>query len=382
MTHTTIIDLNRLIAPINESSPTGQDLQELGGFESPFQKIKDLRNAARDAERAAVINESDYLSAGVQYWKQVISLAYEILTEHSKNLDVCAWLAEALTRLHGAAGLRDGVVLIETLSAQYWDTLFPLRDEDGYETRLGSINSLNGGTRPGTLVEPLSFFFLTEGRGDRDFALWQYRQALDCSNIQQDTRRNERAQELGYMLDDIQEAANQTNPDFYVQNCEDLASVLNALKRLNDLMDELCREEAPSFGQIRENVESLLSAYRHLGSEHLSAATGSIETEIISADESINSASTSSNSIFSKKSSAPTGGLMDRDDAIKQLVAIATFFRATEPHSPIPFAIEKTVRWARMPFDKLMQELIPSDDSRNVFELMTGVSLNENNNDD
>jgi type VI secretion system protein ImpA len=382
MTHTTIIDLSKLVAPINETSPTGQDLQELGGFESPFQKIKDLRNAARDAERAAILNESEYLSAGVQYWKQVVALAYDILTEHSKNLDVCAWLTEALTRLYGAAGLRDGVVLIETLSNQYWDTLFPLRDEDGYETRLGSINSLNGGTRPGTLVEPLSFFFLTEGRGDRDFALWQYRQALDCSNIQQDARRNERAHELGYTLDDIQEAANQTDPDFYIQNCEGLESVLNALKRLNDLMDDLCRDEAPSFGQIRENVETLLSAYRHLGSEHLSSAAKSTETEIISDDENIGSALTTNSAMFSKKPSTQTGGLMDREDAIKQLVAIATFFRATEPHSPIPFAIEKTVRWARMPFDKLMQELIPSDDSRNVFELMTGVSLSENNNDD
>ena len=383
MTHTTIIDLNKLIAPINEESPTGQDLQ-VDIFDTPFQKIKGIREDARTAERSALNKGEDYLGAGAQCWKQVIDLAYDILTNHSKDLTVAAWLAEALARLYGAAGVRDGVVLIEALSAQYWDTLFPLREDlTPYDKRLSGIKCLNGSnSSPGTLVAPLSFFLLTEGRGDRDFALWEYRRALECSNIENETRRHERARELGYTLNDIQEATNQTDPDFYVRNCEDLKSALNALTRLNDLLNNLCKDEAPSFGQIRENLETLLSTYRHLGSDHLSSAAKITETETISTDENTGSALAASSTAPSKKSSGQTDEPMNRDDAIKQLAAIAVFFKATEPHSPIPFAIEKTVRWARMPFDKLMQELIPSDDSRSVFELMTGVSLNENHNDD
>ena len=41
-------------------------------------------------------------------WRPVAEKATKILGEQSKDLEVCAYLIEALVRMHGLAGMRDG----------------------------------------------------------------------------------------------------------------------------------------------------------------------------------------------------------------------------------------------------------------------------------
>ena len=54
------------------------------------------------------------------------------------------------------------------------------------------------------------------------------------------------------------------------------------------------------------------------------------------------------------------GGIepMDRQDALRRLVAIGDFFRRTEPHTPISFLVQRAVRWGNMPFGSWLQEVI------------------------
>jgi type VI secretion system protein ImpA len=58
-----------------------------------------------------------------------------------------------------------------------------------------------------------------------------------------------------------------------------------------------------------------------------------------------------------------------REDAFKHLLKVAEFFRRTEPHTVIAFAIEQVVRWGRMPLPDLLTELIPEEAARkNLFK--------------
>ncbi|NJM32313.1 MAG: hypothetical protein HC848_04885, partial [Limnobacter sp.] len=50
--------------------------------------------------------------------------------------------------------------------------------------------------------------------------------------------------------------------------------------------------------------------------------------------------------------------LENRQQALKQLQQVADFFRENEPHSPMSYAIERTVRWGQLPLIELMKELI------------------------
>ena len=53
--------------------------------------------------------------------------------------------------------------------------------------------------------------------------------------------------------------------------------------------------------------------------------------------------------------------------------AVADFFRANEPQSIIPFAIQQVVAWGRMPLPDLLAELIPAEDARKVFFKQVGI---------
>jgi type VI secretion system protein ImpA len=50
--------------------------------------------------------------------------------------------------------------------------------------------------------------------------------------------------------------------------------------------------------------------------------------------------------------------LMTRDKAIEQLERIAHFFRQTEPTSPVPYLIERAVRWSKMSISEWLEELL------------------------
>jgi type VI secretion system protein ImpA len=55
------------------------------------------------------------------------------------------------------------------------------------------------------------------------------------------------------------------------------------------------------------------------------------------------------------------------------LEAIANFFRQTEPHSPISYTLEQTVRWGRMPLPELLSELIPDEKARDHCFRIFGI---------
>ena len=59
-------------------------------------------------------------------WRTVRELALKTLAETTKDLEVAAWLTEAMVRSHGLAGLTAGAQVMAGLAERYWDGLFPL----------------------------------------------------------------------------------------------------------------------------------------------------------------------------------------------------------------------------------------------------------------
>jgi len=56
-----------------------------------------------------------------------------------------------------------------------------------------------------------------------------------------------------------------------------------------------------------------------------------------------------------------TGPIRSRDEAIARLEEGARFFSQTEPHSPVAYLVRRAVRWAGMPFEEVLGELVKDD---------------------
>ena len=110
-------------------------------------------------------------------------LASQILAEKAKDLEVAAWLTESLVRSDGLAGLAFGATLIEGLATRYWDTLYPMPDEDGMETRVAPVTGLNGEGGDGTLIQPLRKLELFNDRNGEPVMLFQYEQSAELQTL-------------------------------------------------------------------------------------------------------------------------------------------------------------------------------------------------------
>jgi type VI secretion system protein ImpA len=365
-----IIDLASLLAPIDGESPAGHDVRQDSSPTSNYQSIKTARAAARAAERSSV-HDGDTSEAD-EHWRKIISLAPEILTKQSKDLEIATWFTEALVRRHGFQGLRDAFHLILGLIENFWDNLYPMPDdEDGMAFRTASLTGLNGEGSEGVLIPPIRKVPITEGQDPGPFSFWQYQQALDIQRSASEDIRNSKAEKLGFTLEDIERAVNESSEAFYVDLLDDVTDAIATYRKINQLLEERCSgEEAPPTRNIISILEECRGAISHLGKHKLPIAAEEAPAEEGATD-------TPSPAGAPAAPAVSVGAINSREAAFKQLLDIAKFFRKTEPHSPVSYVLEKAVKWGNMPLNELIVELIPDSSSRERYSELTGVKSNE-----
>jgi len=68
---------------------------------------------------------------------------------------------------------------------------------------------------------------------------------------------------------------------------------------------------------------------------------------------------------------AARGPVRTRADAYQMLAEAADFLARTEPHSPTPYLVRRAIAWGTMPFEKLVEELIPNKtELESVYKLL------------
>jgi type VI secretion system protein ImpA len=314
------------------------ELKEDPAGSNIFRQVKDARQSARDLEErwrdfemqkqeSRKENEQAPSQPPTPDWNLVMDTAVTTIVEHSKDLWVAAWLIEALVRLHGFAGLRDGFRLARELCERFWDDIHPRPDEEsGYGWTVTMLAQVTGGT----LTLPL--------------------RSLSSRLLDPETA-DLSPEALQTVLEDIQQG--------HDQFC-----------RLGVFLDEHCGNTpagipaSPSMTKVREALETSGNLLQdHLGS----GSTDEPETASLTAADSASGSGKSS-------TAGVSGRITSREEGFRVLSLVAQFFRSTEPHSPVSYHIEQAIRWGRMPLPDLWVELIPEDVRQDVFRRV-GMSL-------
>ena len=68
-----------------------------------------------------------------------------------------------------------------------------------------------------------------------------------------------------------------------------------------------------------------------------------------------------------------TARTVSRDDALKTLETIATFFRRTEPASPLAYTLDDAIRRARLTWPELLEEVVPDVSVRQAILTSLGI---------
>ncbi len=356
-----ILDFEQLLAPIPGDDPAGVDLRR---DSSPVSRYQTVKTAASKARIAARQRREGNLEAEAD-WSPILKLVPEAIAGKSKDLELAAWLLEALLLQHGYAGLRDGLRLVRELAEKFWDGLYPRWDEDGYVTRLAALAGLIG--RDGILVTAATAVRLTgEGPSGGPFVRWHYRQADILQGIGDPVKRQSRI-DAGDVTQEMINQAEAATPAAFAKNlCEDLASCLGELEQLDAVLEAKCGKQpndqavAPSTSMLRTTLKDCLAIVEGYCAGKVGAAQAGGSTEPSAADK-------------GGRPTAPaaSGAIQNREDAFRMLLQVAQFFKTTEPHSPVAYALERAVRWGKMSLPDLLAELIAEESARsNVFNLV------------
>jgi len=366
-------DIQSLLNPIDGDKPCGIDLRETSS--SDYQTLKDARRTIASLARARKFdNDSD--GEVNNHWETIYNLAPEVIKTQSKDLEVAAWYAEASLKLYGYAGLRAAFSLNEGLVEHFFDDIYPLPDEDGIETRVYPLIGLNGADGSGTLILPLKNSPLSEDY-DKPFTYNLYSRCLEAEKITDTEAKQQRLNEIGITIQEINNQVNASSTSYYLSLIEDLEAGLTHFNNMTGLLDTKCGlADSPPSSAIKKALEAVLDAVKSLTKTKLAAPQ---ETPDIteSTPQNTQDSSTNTSTNTTHQPNVSVGAINSRADALNQLLLVANYFRQTEPHSPLCGALERVVEWGNMSLQELMLALIPDASARANYTQLTGIDLGE-----
>ncbi len=359
------LDFAKLLAPIPGEKPTGIDLRTDSSPQSMYYLVKDARGKARLAERQLLLGE-EVPPDQMPNWQPVLQHGITALTTKTKDIEITAYVIEALLRRHGFAGLRDGFRLARELFEKYWDTIHPLpNEEDGIEGRFAAISGLNGEEGEGTLIAPIARVPLTEKTSLGEKATMHYQEAIALNGVKDPKEREKKVAGGTTTMEVFQKAVGETKSEFYVALFEDLAQSQAEFDKLATLLDQKCgKEHAPPSSSIRGALTTCQEVLNTTAKAKLPVAAAKPEEKKPGAPAAPGAAPA--------KDGAPADSvdaIRTREDAFRVIQKVADFFRRTEPHTIVSFALEQVVRWGKMSLPDLLTELIPEEPQRkNLFK--------------
>ena len=369
-----VLDFDRLLQPISDDKPAGEDFRLADRvIASQIKATRDESSKAETSYENPSEGEGGYLPQ--ENWSEVFDLCEGVIAEKSKDLRVTAWLIEAAVRRHGFAGLRDGLRLARELCERYWDDIHPrpdLEDGENISATMDPLTKLNGEDADGPLVVAIHRIPVTAGRSFGPFSLWHKdfaRQLEDQPSLAENLRK-----EFLVSSEAFDAAVSETPPDYFQTLLEDIAQCQDELAALDESLGEKCGKDeqgiplAPGTSRIRRTLEDSCREIRKMSG----VSAGDESTEVQDDDESESHApSVGGGPAVSQKK------VQTREDAFNVLLDVARFFKRTEPHSPVSYGLEQIVRWGKMSLPELLTELVRDSSTRSEMFRQVGIPEKE-----
>ena len=355
-------DIDTLVVPFAGSAPAGVDPRDDASAQSLYYRLRDARAEARDAERrldGGVVDTGE----SPQRWRTVRDLSLRVLRERAKDLEVAAWLTEALVREAGLAGLTAGATTITRLAEAFWDTgLFPVPDEDGIATRVAPISGLNGGSSDGTLAQAIRKQVLFVRPDKSDLTFWQYFQAEEVEGIGDSARKKARLDSGVPPYAIVERDAKAAGSEHFAALRRELDGAILAWAHMGAVLDEKAGASAPSTGRVRDLLAKLLEPVMRFAPPRAEPLPDEAETEVEMEAEPGGPA---------KALSAARAA--NREDMLRDLARIADYFRRFEPQSPLSLTLDEAIRRARLSWNELLEEVVENQDLRNTMLMQLGI---------
>jgi type VI secretion system protein ImpA len=347
-----LIDFEALLAPIPGDNPAGKAVsfatREI--LEKARKEVNPDAYAADDPLRPPDVVRAD--------WGLIVEKAQEVLTESTKDMLTAARLTEALLKahgeeLHGFAGLRDGLQLMRRMLDECWDRIYPpIEEECDEEVRAAAFSWLDDVDRGARF--PLAIrttpIVPIEGNG----LSWK-----DWKDSNQPSENEE--QTKATFSNAVEEAPRETCQSV----ADDLAECLTEIVELDRVLEAKLGTYAPSISNLRQAVYDCQVLAKQIleqkGPAPFEASEEGFDAGLAGSEP--------------EGSDAPAGrpAMNSRAQVFQTIAEAARVLKQLEPHSPVPFMLDRAVELGALPFPELMKVLIRNPEVLTTLGRETGV---------
>ncbi|WP_431052892.1 type VI secretion system protein TssA [Roseateles sp. L2-2] len=337
------LDLDSLLAPLQDDAPCGADLEydpaflalEAAGAGKPEQQFGDTIIAAEEPDWHAV-------------QEQALALA-----KRTRDLRVAVWLVRAGARLQGLSAAIDGLALIRGLLEQQWAHVHPQLDASDHDDPTMRLNALQPLTSVMAGIADLRAASLTGQRGGprvRDVE-------LALGNADPMGEESVPSPE-GLMAGLSSQAAN--DPAFAARLHEALPTVQGIVAAIEA---PLGAGQGPDFSPLLRLFKPLAAAAGQLQGQGGDAAAA--------ADDAAGAPAAAFGGVVVGAVPAP-GTIASREDAVRALQRACEWIERHEPSNPAPLLIRRAQRLMSKSFMEIMRDLNP--DGVHEIEKLAGTT--------
>ncbi|MGF6633647.1 type VI secretion system protein TssA [Paraburkholderia sp. MM6662-R1] len=331
----TPFDPDHLLRPIDDSTPTGENLE----YDPEFIALERL--ATPTSERAM----GDSLKAAVEPDWDKVATAAEALFNRTNDLRVAIHLTAASTRIHGIAGWSAGLGLVRGLLERYWEAAHPqldAADDNDATARTNAIMPL------GDPRSVLAYFrnapFVSSPRLGR-FSLRDLRIATGAI-----TRPPSAEGMPAPTLIDL-EACCMDCPEHQLPDAAAaLAIALEHARAIDAIASEKLGTAGPDLGHLTDDIEELkkfvdAQLARRFPERGEALAAGLVST---GEDAPTNAAPRRDN-----------GRIQGPDDVVLCIDEICDYYERHEPSSPLPILLKRARRLVGKRFAEVLKNIAP-----------------------
>ena len=251
-----MIDLDAILAPIPGENPAGEDLR----YTPVYDEIKEARRADDALDRGdwnREIKTSD--------WDTVIKVSTEALTQKTKDLQIAAWLTEALIYRQGFEGLIAGFIILKGFLETFWDQVYPSIDDGDLDYRVGPFEFIND--KLWAAVKEIPVTDSSTGPGYSWFKWQESRKVgFDSDTLnkfgdvdeKKKKNRDEMIAEGKLTGEDFDAAVSATSKAFYVKLEGSITSCLEEFEKLDTAVDNSFGSDAPRMSEIKAALEDCM----------------------------------------------------------------------------------------------------------------------------
>jgi len=342
-----LLNFEELLAPLPGDNPAGETVSfdVRTKLEEARKEVDPNEYAADDPRRPSEPKYAD--------WPGIVRLTTETLTRSSKDLLTAARLTEGLTKLHGFAGLADGLHLLRRLIEECWERIYPSIEDGDLEVRAGPFNWLGESDRGARFPPALRTLPLVIG-SEGGYTWLDWRQAQEGKS------------KKGVTREAFDKAVQSTTREQAQEVVEVIARATAELHALSTLLTERLAAVAPGMSDLRTALAECSTL-----AEQIRKMKGPAPTEEAPAENGQAGPEEGGGGASSGR------GMATRADIYQRLSEAANMLERMEPHSPIPYLVRKAIELGALPFPQLMKALIREEHAHVLVEMNRELGIKE-----